>query len=249
MTQSVLDVQEITPEIVQVTMQDRVHKNTFSRELVDALLSTFATISAHPYYKCVVLTGYDSYFATGGTQESLLAIYEGREKFTDTNLYSLALDCKIPVIAAMQGHAIGGGFVMGLFSDFVIMGRECIYATNFMKYGFTPGMGATFILPYKLGFPLAEELLLTAGNYRGADLEKRGIPFPVLPRSEVQNYALDLAQQLAEKPQHSLRILKDHLVAPLRIQLANVIEQEIAMHAKTFHHPEVKKRIYTLFGQ
>lgn len=249
MTPSVLDVQEITPEIVQITMQDRVHKNTFSHELVDALLSIFTTISTNPYYKCVIFTGYDNYFASGGTQESLLAIYEGRAKFTDTNLYSLALDCQIPVIAAMQGHAIGGGFVMGLFSDFVILGRESVYTTNFMKYGFTPGMGATFILPHKLGFSLAEEFLLNAGNYRGADLEKRGIPFPVLPRAEVKNYALELAQQLAEKPRPSLRILKDHLVAPLRAQLAAVIEQEVAMHEKTFHHPEVKERIYTLFGR
>ncbi|GCF07153.1 polyketide synthase [Dictyobacter arantiisoli] len=249
MTQSVLDIHEVTPEIVQVTMQDRAHKNTFSRQLVDGLLQAFAAISTNQRYKCVVLTGYDGYFASGGTQESLLAIYEGREKFTDTSLYSLALDCQIPVIAAMQGHAIGGGFVMGLFADFVILGRECVYTTNFMKYGFTPGMGATFIVPQKLGLSLAEELLLNAGNYRGAELEKRGIPFTVLPKAEVLNHALDLAQQLAEKPRHSLCILKDHLVAPLRDQLARVIEQEVAMHEKTFHHQEVKQRISTLFGK
>jgi polyketide biosynthesis enoyl-CoA hydratase PksI len=249
MTQAVLHMHEVTPEIIQLTMQDRAHKNTFSPELVMGLLQAFDTISTHQHYKCVILTGYDSYFASGGTQESLLAIYEGREKFTDTNLYSIALNCQIPVIAAMQGHAIGGGFVMGLFADFIILGRECVYTTNFMKYGFTPGMGATFILPQKLGLSLAEELLLNAGNYRGAELEKRGIPFPVLPRAEVLNHALDLAQQLAEKPRHSLLILKAHLVASLRAQLAQVIEQEVAMHEKTFHHPEVKQRISTLFGK
>lgn len=249
MTQSVLHIHEVTPEIVQVTMQDRAHKNTFSRELVEGLLQAFATISTNQHYKCVILTGYDSYFAAGGTQEALLAIYEGREKFTDTNLYSLALNCQIPVIAAMQGHAIGGGFVMGLFADFVVLGRECVYTTNFMKYGFTPGMGATFILPQKLGLSLAEELLLNAGNYRGAELEKRGIPFAVLPRTEVLSYAHDLALQLAEKPRHSLVILKDHLVSSLRDQLTRVIEQEVAMHEKTFHHPEVKQRISTLFGK
>jgi polyketide biosynthesis enoyl-CoA hydratase PksI len=249
MTQSVVHMQEVTPEIVLVTMEDRAHKNTFSRELVYGLIQAFETISANERYKCVVLTGYDNYFATGGTQESLLAIYEGHEKFTDTNLYSLALDCEIPVISAMQGHAVGGGFVMGLFSDFVIMGRECVYTANFMKYGFTPGMGATFILPKKLGFSLAEELLLNAGSYRGAELEKRGIPFPVMPRAEVLNYALDLASQLAEKPRFSLSVLKHHLVDPLRDQLAVIIEQELVMHEKTFHRSEVKDRIYGLFGK
>ena len=138
---------------------------------------------------------------------------------------------------------------MGLFADFVILGRESVYTTNFMKYGFTPGMGATYIIPKKLGISLAEELLINAANYRGAELEKRGIPFPVLPRSEVLDHSYQLARQIAEKPRISLITLKDHLTAPLRRELPKVIEQEIMMHHKTFHQLEVKERIMTLFGE
>jgi polyketide biosynthesis enoyl-CoA hydratase PksI len=234
---------------VLLTMEDRVHKNTFSKELIDGLLEAFAAIEASNVYKVVVLTGYDSYFASGGTREGLLAIHEGREKFTDKNVYSLALDCKIPVIAAMQGHGIGGGFIMGLFADFVILSRESVYTTNFMKYGFTPGMGATCILPRKLGISLTEELLINSGTYRGAELEKRGIPFPVLPRAEVLGHALELARQIAEKPRYSLILLKDHLVAPIREELPSIVEREVMMHEKTFHQPEVRERINALFGK
>ena len=249
MRQAVVDSQEVGPGIVQVTMQDRVHKNTFTEELIHGLFQSFKSIQANTSYKVVILTGYDSYFASGGTQDGLLAIHEGKASFTDGNIYSLALDCEIPVIAAMQGHGIGGGFVLGLFADFVILSRESVYTANFMKYGFTPGMGATCILPKKLGLSLAEELLLNAGNYRGAELEKRGIPFPVLPRGEVLGYALELARQLAEKPRVSLITLKDHLVAPLREQLPRIIEQELLMHEKTFHQADVKERIIALFGR
>jgi polyketide biosynthesis enoyl-CoA hydratase PksI len=248
MTQSVVDLHEVEPDIVQITMEDRVHKNTFSDEIIGGLVHSFEVIQKNASYKAVILTGYDSYFASGGTQEALLAIHEGKMFFSELNIYSLALDCKIPVIAAMQGHAIGGGFAMGLFADFVILSRESLYTTNFMKYGFTPGMGATFILPQKLGISLAEELLINARNYRGAELEKRGIPFPVLPRAEVINYAYQLAREIAEKPRVSLITLKDHLVAPLREQLPKVIQQELAMHELTFHQAEVKERIKVLFG-
>ena len=148
----------------------------------------------------------------------------------------------------MQGHGIGGGFVLGLFADFVILSRESVYTTNFMKYGFTPGMGATYIIPKKLGLSVGEELLLNAGNYRGADLEKRGVPFPVYARSEVPGQALQLARQLAEKPRLSLMTLKAHLVAPMRQELPGIIAQEVAMHEKNFHQPEVKERIISLFG-
>lgn len=249
MTKSVVDVQQIEPGIVKVTMQERVHKNTFSDELTVGLIEAFAAIQANASYKVVILTGYDSYFASGGTQEGLLAIHKGKVNFTETNLYSLALECKIPVISAMQGHGIGGGLALGLFADFVILSRESVYTTNFMKYGFTPGMGATYILPKKLGFSLAEEMLLNAANYRGAELEKRGIPFPVLPRGEVLDYALELARQIAEKPRLSLITLKDHLVSSIRAELSKVIEQELVMHDHTFHQPEVKERIIALFGK
>jgi len=249
MTQSVVDVREVGVDIVQVTMQDRVHKNTFSDELMIGLSQAFADVEANSRYKVVVLTGYDHYFASGGTQEGLLSIYEGKAKFTDGNIYSLALNCRIPVIAAMQGHGIGGGFALGLFADFVILGRENVYTSNFMKYGFTPGMGATCIFPEKLGLSLAQELLLNAGTYRGADLEKRGVPFPVLPRAQVLQYAYELARQIAEKPRVSLITLKDHLVASLREKLPKVIEKETKMHEETFHQPEVKERILTLFGK
>lgn len=70
----------------------------------------------------------------------------------------------------------------------------------------------------------------------------------MLPRAEVVDYAVELAHELAEKPRNSLITLKDHLVAPLREQLPRVIEQELKMHEKTFHHDEVKTRIKGLYG-
>ncbi len=146
MTHSVVDMCKIEPEIVLVKMQDHVNKNTFSKELMESLINAFESIERNSEYKVVILTGYDNYFASGGTQEGLLEIQEGKANFNDggdRNIYSLALNCKIPVIAAMQGHGIGGGFAMGLFADFAILSKESIYTTNFMKYGFTSGMGAT----------------------------------------------------------------------------------------------------------
>jgi len=249
MPSSVVHHQEIEPSIVQVTMEDRAHKNTFSEGICAGLVDAFKDIESNPNYKVVILTGYDTYFCSGGTQEALLGLSDGQGKFTDTPVYNLPLACNIPVISAMQGHGIGGGFVLGLFADFVILSRESVYTTNFMKYGFTPGFGSTLILKEKLGLPLAQELLMTANTYRGAELAERGVPFPVLPRSDVQASAHQLAKQLADKPRHSLVTLKDHMAADLRTRLPVVTDLEVAMHEKTFHYPEVKQRIKSLFGK
>ncbi len=248
MSDSAVSLDWLDTHILQIKMQDRVNKNTFSEGLTQGLMDAFAAAGANLDCKVVVLTGYDNYFASGGTQELLMGLSDGRGAFTDRALYSLPLHCPVPVISAMQGHGIGGGFVLGMFADMVVLSRESIYAANFMRYGFTPGMGATFILPQKLGIGIATEMMLSASNYRGDELQLRGIPFPVLPRDKVMAHALELAQTLAEKPRLSLVTLKEHLVAPLREALPATVAQEVAMHAITFSQPEVKSRIATLFG-
>ncbi|MGD2088023.1 MAG: beta-ketoacyl synthase N-terminal-like domain-containing protein [Candidatus Aminicenantes bacterium] len=249
-TQPVVDFHEVEPGIVQLTMQDRVHKNTFSQELIHSLSQSFESIRTNSSYKVVILTGYDSYFASGGTLEGLLAIHEGTIKFTDINIYRLALDCKIPVIAAMQGHGIGAGWAMGMFCDFIVMSRESIYTSNYMKLGFTPGAGATLIFPEKFGIGLAQEILFTGKKYRGEELEAKGVPYPILPRKEVLPYAIQLAKTLAESPGESLMALKDRMTESIRKKLSGTIEKELRMHEKTLvNQHDVKERIQSWFGQ
>lgn len=243
----VVTLHEVEEGVAQITLMDRENKNMFSEQLVRELIAVFGQVNGNERYRAVVLTGYDTYFALGGTKAGLLSICDGIGSFNATNFYSLALECDIPVISAMQGHGVGGGFAMGLFADFVVLSRESVYTTNFMRYGFTPGMGATYIVPKRLGYSLGHELLLNARNYRGADLEKRGVPFPVLPRKEVLPHAYEIARDLAAKPRLSLVTLKRHLVRDIRRELPDVIERELEMHGITFHHDDVRRRIEQLF--
>lgn len=237
----------ITSEIAKITMEDRENKNTFSPEMIGGLIDSFEQVSSSNDVKVVILTGYENYFSSGGTKQSLLDLQSGNGNFTDINLYSLAIDCPVPTISAMQGHGIGGGFVMGLFSDFVLLSKESVYTTNFMKYGFTPGMGATFIVPEKLGVPFGHEMLLNAQTYRGYQFLDRGVTLPVYPQADVLDKAIELAHQLAEKPSVSLRVLKQHLALPIKRKLQEVVEQEVVMHKMTFTSDEVKQKIETLF--
>lgn len=247
MVERAVTIHDVSPGVAQITLQDRENKNTFSERLVQELTEVFGAVRNNETYKAVVLTGYDTYFASGATKDGLLAIHRRQTSFNVTQFYSLALACEIPVVAAMQGHGIGGGLVLGLFADCVVLSRESVYAANFMRYGFTPGMGATYILPVKLGFSLAHEMLLNGRSYRGAELEKRGIAFPVLARREVLPYACELAAELADKPRLSLVTLKSHLVGVIRRELDDVIRKEMEMHEITFHQDEVKRRILQLF--
>lgn len=235
------------PHIAEVILEDRAARNTFSPDLIKGLMETFAII--HADTKVVVIHGYENYFCCGGTQEELLALTTGEKTFADLAFYRILLDCPIPVIAAMQGHALGGGLAFGCYADIIVIAEECLYSTNFMKYGFTPGMGATYIVPKKFGQVLGQEMLFTAKNYHGSQLQQRGAPVNVVKKSNVISEAFLLAKELAEKPLISLKLLKQHLTETIKLTLPIIIEKELAMHSVTFVLPEVKQRILHLFDK
>lgn len=236
------------PAIAHVIMEDRISKNTFSTDLIQGLMQTFETIRHRAETKVVVIQGFDNYFCCGGTQEELLKIFEGKITFVDLSFYRLLLDCEIPTIAAMQGHAIGGGLAFGCYADFIVMGEECIYTTNFMKYGFTPGMGSTYIIPKKLGEMLGSEMLYSAKNYYGGELKQRGVFAKVVKKQDVLTTAMLLAKELSDKTLVSLKLLKQHLTQKIKLELPDIIENELVMHRVSFKQPEVKQRIESLFG-
>ncbi|MGE0713976.1 MAG: polyketide synthase [Alphaproteobacteria bacterium] len=246
---SVVQLTRPEPGVAVVEMADRAASNTFSPALVQGLIDTFGAIAADGELRAVVVHGYGSVFCPGGTRDELLGIFEGRIKFDDLPLYRLFLDCPVPVIAAMQGHALGGGLAMGLFADVVILAEEALYSANFMKYGFTPGMGATLVIPARFGALLAAEMMFTAASYHGGELARRGVGCRVLKRADVIPAALRIAREIADKPTVSVRMLKAHLAAPLRDALPRSVAQELEMHRTTFVQPVVRQRIETLFGR
>jgi polyketide biosynthesis enoyl-CoA hydratase PksI len=239
----VISISYATPAIAVLTMADRESRNTFSHALLNGLIAAFEAIAQRDDLKVVVIQGYDNYFCCGGTQSELMRIYDGELDFTELAFYRLLLDCKIPTIAAMQGHALGGGLAFGCYADLMVLSEESLYSTNFMKYGFTPGMGATYIIPQKFGKLLGEEMLYSAKSYHGGTLRSRGLSASVVKKQDVFATAIQLAKELADKPRLSLTTLKQHLTQKIKAELPAIIEQELAMHHITFAQPEVKQRI------
>lgn len=234
----------IDGSIALLIMSDRENRNMFSDKLVGGLMAQFHKLRHNENIKAIVLTGYDNVFAFGGTQEQLTMISERTFSFTDVPfMYRGLLECEIPVITAIQGHASGGGLLFGLYGDIVVMAEEGVYNAVFMKYGFTPGMGATYILQDKLGNNLATEMMFTARSFRGEELRDRGASVLIRPGKEVVQEAVSIARMLVDKPLHSLKTLKAELAGRTLRALPDVIAAEEQMHEETFGHPDVKKRI------
>jgi len=236
--------------VVLVTMNERANRNMFTPAFMDGLEEAFAKISELTDARVVVLTGHDNYFACGGTRDGLADLQKGGSRFTDRRIYSLPLECELPVVAAMQGHGIGAGWSLGMYCDHVILAAEGLYHSNYLWYGFTPGAGATLIFPHRLGDELGREILFSARQYRGRDLGERSARLTVRPAREVLRTALAAAHELARESRESLITAKEKAALLLRGRLDMVLERELAMHEKTFIGNEaVRQRIAEKFGE
>ena len=148
----------------------------------------------------------------------------------------------------MEGHAIGGGFALGLCADIVLMAAESRYGANFIRYGFTPGMGITGLLTHALGPLFAHELLLSGELIKGDRFRQHGGFNHVVPKSEVLPRALDLAVRIGENPPTATGPLKTMLSAPKRALFESARSSEIVMHELTFRRDIVRELLTERFG-
>lgn len=235
--------------IAVVALEDRVTKNFFSAELGNGILAAFAAIAANAEARVVVVHGYDNFFCCGGSRDQLIDISQGRLKYTDFTFFDILRRCELPTIAAMQGHAIGGGLAFGMHADFHVLGEESLYSANFMEYGFTPGMGSTFTVPQSFGHELGWEMLFTGANFRGGELRQRGALVAIRPRSDVIAFAIERARSFAGKPVRSLKELKRRKLETTQVEFDVAVRRELEMHTVTFAIPSVQERIRTLFRE
>jgi len=200
----------------------------------DRFAGAVDALKADASVKVALLEGGSRYFCAGASRESLLRA-DARSEVPRyaAELPRLVLDIPVPTIAVMEGHAIGGGFALGLLCDLPLLAEESLYGMNFMALGFTPGMGATGLLEEALGPRPARELLFTGRLVKGRELRALGA-CGVLPRADVRRRALALAAELGAVPREPLLRLKGMLAGRRRDGLQRAIEEETRSHEVLF---------------
>lgn len=201
----------------------------------DEFRSALAPLGEDAEVRAIVLEGGEQYFSAGASRSALLGAGA-----VDPALRSVAsaaealVHLPIPVIAAAAGHAIGGGLLIALWSDAVVLSEESLYGANFMAVGITPGMGATYAVPDAFGRLLGQELLYSGRLVTGREIRDACCPLSptVRPRVEVMDHALSLAREFAEAPRDTLVLLKNMLAEDRRDALSRALLRERAAHAQ-----------------
>ena len=234
--------------IATLHMHDIDRKNVFSHRFVEAVLHCLDEIdTAEP--TVLIIKGLADVFSAGADKDSLMELAEGKIVVRDLIISERLINARYPIISAMEGHAMGGGLVIGLCSDIVIMANESRYGAVFMNMGFTPGMGTTTLLQPLVGSFIAGEMMLTGRRYKGKELAEKGVPINyILPKADVLAKAEDIARQIAEKNPKSVYLLKYALAAPKKKLLIDARLQEDMMHHISFGFPETKAIIQDIYA-
>lgn len=224
--------------VVILHMKDSNGNNSLGYKFIERLYEVLHELSEDTEAKVCIFKGLPEVFCAGGDQDMLIELAEGRLQPTDIMLSRAVLDLPIPTIAAMEGHAVGGGLTLALCCDIVLCARESRYGCSFMNMGFTPGMGTTRILQEAVGEYIAAEMMYGGQFFRGSHFENRSNINYVLPREKVWRKATQVAGRIAEKPRFALHLLKHHLSMKKRMAFEDARTNEAAMHQICFTREE-----------
>lgn len=242
-----IELEQSKSGLAVVRMRAERTKNAMTPRFVSDLLAAVRHAALAPTTKVIVLEGLPEVFSSGASPELLRAFSRGELQPTEISLPRALLDLPVPLVAAMEGHAIGGGLALGLCADIVVIARESRYGATFMDFGFTPGMGTTQLLFHVVSPAVAFEMLLTGEPKKGSSLANAGFN-AVLPRAEVVPHCRALAERIADKPRLAIEVLKRTLAMRRRRAFEETYTTETLMHHATFGKEEVLLRIEELHG-
>jgi enoyl-CoA hydratase len=229
--------------VLWVTLDRPDRRNAISPEMHDELTPLFRRIADDRAAKVVVLTGAgDKAFCVGadfgGMQDNLeTSAYE--EGFPELMLGSAELvraqlAVPQPMIAAINGDAIGLGATMALFCDISLMAAEARLGDPHVNAGLVAGDGGAILWPLLMGLNRGKEFLLTGDNMDAEEAHRLGVVNHVYPRAQLLEEAKSLAVRLARGPQVAIQFNKRLANAELVDRVTRVLDASLAMEAITF---------------
>ncbi len=228
--------------IVMLTLNRPELRNPISdAEMIEALLAALERLESDASARVAILTGAGKGFSSGGNIQEMKpggTLNAGSPTRTRANykrgiqrlpLAFAALE--VPVIAAVNGPAIGAGCDLTCMCDLRIAGESARFAESFVKLGLIAGDGGSWLLPRVIGWSKAAEMALTGDMIDAAEALACGLVSQVVPDAELMDAARALARRIAANPSHAVRMTKRLLWEGQRSDLATLLEMASAMQA------------------
>jgi enoyl-CoA hydratase/carnithine racemase len=206
----------VEDHICTITLNRPERRNALNPAAYAEIETAFRAASVDPQVRCVVVTGADPAFCSGEDVKEMMTGEGGgprpvRVRVPPTPAAMAALDCEKPVIAAVNGAAVGWGMELALYADIRIASERARFAELFIKRGLICDVGGLLRLPAIVGPAKAAELLYTGDAIDAAEAGRIGLVSQVVAHEALMETALGLARRIAANAPLALRYMKEGL--------------------------------------
>ena len=239
---------KIENKIAIITLTDSENYNPLNQETAVELLNTLLNLKTQENIRCVLITGSGKAFSAGGDVKKFKqSIDDGIPgKLMDDltkDLYQIALELRLypkPVIAAVNGWAVGAGMNLALSCDFIIASEKAKFRQSFSNLALIPGFAGSILLSRQLTWQQATEMAFFGDTYNADAMKNLGLVNEVVTASELMQKALEWAKRLAEGPTLTYARTKKLFYDALSTTLDKHLEDERQMQIKSAETEDYK---------
>ncbi|MBN1383115.1 MAG: enoyl-CoA hydratase/isomerase family protein [Deltaproteobacteria bacterium] len=215
-----------------ITLNCPKRKNSFSMEMIDQWAKVLGEWRTDPEVKVIVVTGAGDAFCSGAyftppePGEPERTAFDHKSNLWD-RIHRIVLtleDIDKPVIAAMNGVAVGAGLDMALMCDVRFAAESARFAEGYVKVGLVPGDGGAYFLPRLIGIGRALELLWTGDFVSAAEAERIGMVNRVFPDETLMEETYKFAKRLVDGPTQVIRLIKRATYQSSRVDLRTALD-------------------------
>ena len=240
-------VAEHTGNILTIQLNRPAKKNAMTLSMYITMADLLNDAAKDDQVHVVLWHGAGSSFSAGNDIEDFMKNPPPPGESPQSKLIHALINFDKPLVAAVQGAAIGGGTTMLAHCDFVYAGESAKFQMPFVNLALVPEFGSSYLLPLRFGYTRAAELILLGGPFNAARAAELGLVTQVVPDQSLLATASQTAQTLAAKPAAALQASKRLMKNALREQLEQAVKLENEVFAERVRSDEAKKAFQAFF--
>ncbi|QSQ21910.1 enoyl-CoA hydratase [Pyxidicoccus parkwayensis] len=212
--------------VLTLTFNRPEKKNAFTHAMYEAATNALRQAEGNADVRVVLLTGAGGVFTAGNDIGDFMEHPPAGEDSAVFRFLRALVDAPKPVLAAVDGPAVGIGTTMLLHCDYVVASERTRFTMPFVQLGLCAEGASSLLLPRMAGFALASELLLFGEPFDAATAQRAGIVNKVVPADKLQEVAAERAAALASRPAEAVRVTKQLIRGPLRAEVHAALIRE-----------------------
>jgi len=245
---------EINDNIALITLSNPENFNPLNKITGKKLLETIESIRDNGDVRCLIITGSGKAFSAGGDIKQFKSSIENgssgqvMDDLTQ-DLYKIALTLRLypkPVIAAVNGWAVGAGMNLALSCDFIIASEKAKFRQSFCKLALIPGFAGTILLSRQLPWQQATQMAFFGDTYTADEMKKLGFVNEIVPHEELEKVSVEWAQKLAKGPTLTYARTKKLFFDALSTPLEEHLENERQIQIKSAESEDYKIGVFAL---